>query len=112
MRLSDALTAENIACLELPSLQLAPASSFTWASRFKLTKLVDIILALCYLGGKVAQESILVLGNDAIALRHDVELMSWEIVLLDRFANNLFGDTIWVDVGRVPLQYRLTLDLP
>lgn len=77
----------------------------------KLTELVDIILAFGNVCREVAHKNVLVFGNGSIALCQDIEFVPWDIVLLNRLANDLFGDAVRIHVGRVPLdrRYRLVL---
>ena len=64
-----------------------------------LTRLVDIVFVLT----RFSLEWYVPLLHESEAFAEDDELVPRDVVLLNRLSDDLFGDTIGVDVGSVPL---------
>ena len=67
-----------------------------------LTKLVHIILALPHLRRIEESSDSRLLPHRTMALRQNHKLMSWYLIFLDRFPNDLLTHAIGVYVGRIP----------
>ena len=65
--------------------------------------MVNKVLALVMVGGLLDQGSVFLVYHIE-TLGHDDQAVAWDVVLLDRFGNNLLGPTVGVHIGRVPLQ--------
>lgn len=61
--------------------------------------LVGVVLELRQLLAVVDASQTWVLTYDAKAFGKDDELVAREVILLDRFADDLFGDAVGVDIG-------------
>ena len=68
----------------------------------ELTILVHVVFALSKIAREVAHTAGRLLSNGSVALCQDEQLVSRDVVLLNRFGDDLLGDSVAVDVCRVP----------
>ncbi len=98
-RLSEASTALNMAWRERP----IPKSvvDLGWSIDY-LTSLVHIVLGSSNLFWVENASNVRLFPNSPKAFGENNKLMPWDIVLLDRLANDFFTDSIRIDVRSVP----------
>ena len=98
-RLSDLSTAKKIAFLERPGCcQYYTAGRERW---HVVTALIDVVFRLCDIRVHHTPDTRF-LADMAIALAQDDQLFARNVVLFDRFANDLLRHAIGVDIGCVP----------
>jgi hypothetical protein len=71
----------------------------------ELTILVHVVFTLSKIAKEVANTAGRLLSNGSVALCQDEQLVSRDVVLLNRFGDDLLGDSVAVDVCRVPSIY-------
>ena len=67
------------------------------------TILIDVIPAICHLFLERNMAKTWLLSNGSKTLAQDNQLMAWEVILLDGLADDIFRNSIRVDVRSVPL---------
>ena len=97
--LSEASTALKIAWRERP----IPKSvvDLGWSVDY-LTSLVHIVLGFSNLFWVENASNVWLFPNSSKAFGEDNKLMAWDIVFLDRLADDFFTDSIGIDVRSVP----------
>jgi len=73
------------------------------------TSLIDVVFALRQFGPWDGHNAML-LSNCSVAFAENYELVTWKIVLLDCLADDLFGHSVAIDIGRIPLRTVQLLD--